>query len=266
MAAELLDIENLDPSQMDDLPFDPNAATQQELTQSFSGQTVETDELPDKYRGKSIKDIVAMHQEAEKLIGRHSSEVGELRQYVDGFIKGKLAPVVQQSDPEPVDFFEDPEKAVSRAIESHPVVRQAAEASQQFAQQTNLSQLKQKHPDADQVVTNPSFMEWVQSSPVRRELFLRADRDYDFACADELISNFKERQGVVQQAIETETQSRQQAVRAASTGSAQAAGGNSGAKRIYRRADIIKLMKDDPDRYEALAPEIMRAYQENRVR
>jgi hypothetical protein len=37
-------------------------------------------------------------------------------------------------------------------------------------------------------------------------------------------------------------------------------------KRIYRRADLIRLKMNDPARYEALQPEIMAAYQEGRVK
>jgi hypothetical protein len=35
-------------------------------------------DIPDKYKGKSAEELVQMHQEAEKLLGRQSSEVGEL--------------------------------------------------------------------------------------------------------------------------------------------------------------------------------------------
>ena len=41
--------------------------------------------------------------------------------------------------------------------------------------------------------------------------------------------------------------------------------GESG-KRVYRRADLIRLKMTDPDRYEALSGEIMQAYQDGRVR
>ena len=41
------------------------------------------DDIPDKYKNKSTAEIVRMHQEAEKLLGRQSSEVGELRSVVD---------------------------------------------------------------------------------------------------------------------------------------------------------------------------------------
>ena len=34
-------------------------------------------DLPEKYRGKSLDDIIRMHQEAEKLIGKQAQEVGE---------------------------------------------------------------------------------------------------------------------------------------------------------------------------------------------
>ena len=50
-------------------------------------ETPQEDDIPDKYKGKSTAEIVRMHQEAEKLLGRQSSEVGELRQVVDNYIQ-----------------------------------------------------------------------------------------------------------------------------------------------------------------------------------
>lgn len=269
MAAEIIEPESLDEG-TEDLPTQ-ESHTPEQLEADFGGldttQNYEVDDLPEKYRGKSIKDIVAMHQEAEKLIGKHSGEVGELRSYVDGFIKAKLSEAESQRAPveEEVDFFEDPQRAVSKAIETHPTVRRAQEQADMYARQTAMSALKEKHPDLPQVLQNPNFMEWVKASKVRSELFQRADQQYDFDCADELVSQYKERNAIVQQTAQVEQQSRQQAVRAAATGSSSGAN-TGGAKRVYRRADIIKLMKNDPDRYEALAPEIMKAYQEGRVR
>jgi len=73
----------------------------------FSEPKPEVPELPDRYRGKSIEDIVKMHQEAEKVIGRQAQEVGEVRKLADELIKqnlgGKSQPVEKQ-EPE-VDFF-----------------------------------------------------------------------------------------------------------------------------------------------------------------
>jgi hypothetical protein len=37
-------------------------------------------------------------------------------------------------------------------------------------------------------------------------------------------------------------------------------------KRVYRRADLIRLKMTEPDRYDALSEEIIKAYQEGRVK
>jgi hypothetical protein len=63
--------------------------------------------LPDKYRDKSLEDIVRMHQEAEKLIGKQAQEVGEVRKLADELIKQNLSSkqqTIKEEEPE-VDFF-----------------------------------------------------------------------------------------------------------------------------------------------------------------
>jgi len=47
--------------------------------------------IPDKYQGKSVEDIVKMHQEAEKLIGKQAQEVGEVRRLADELLKRELS-------------------------------------------------------------------------------------------------------------------------------------------------------------------------------
>ena len=54
-------------------------------------------EIPDKYKGKTAEELVQMHQEAEKLLGRQSSEVGELRKVVDTYIQTQLTEDTQQA-------------------------------------------------------------------------------------------------------------------------------------------------------------------------
>jgi len=66
--------------------------------------------VPEKYRGKTLDDIVKMHQEAEKLIGKQAQEVGEVRKLADELIKhnlGNTPTATKEQEPE-VDFFEDP--------------------------------------------------------------------------------------------------------------------------------------------------------------
>jgi hypothetical protein len=225
------------------------------------------DDIPEKYKNKSVKDIVRMHQEAERAIGKQGSEVGELRRIVDDFVKAQTVTQKQQAPEveEEVDFFTDPDKAIARAIEKHPKVREAEQLSAQMKKAEALANLKSAHPDFTEVVNNGSFAEWVNKSKVRQELFSRADRNYDFDAANELISTWKERKQVVDQSVAVEKVQRKQAVKSASTGSTKGSG-ETASKKTYRRADIIELMRTNPDRYQQLSDEIMQAYSEGRVK
>jgi hypothetical protein len=224
------------------------------------------DDLPEKYQGKDIKDIVRMHQEAEKLLGRQSSEVGELRKIVDDFVKSQIeASTSPQQKDEEIDFFSEPEKAIEAAIAKHPKIREAEEMSMAMKQQAILTKLQSSHPDFSEIIQNEKFAEWVTGSKVRSELYERADKQFDYDAADELLSSWKERQNIVQETAKVQEEDRKRQLKAASTGSTKGSG-EAPSRKIYRRADIIKLMQSDPERYQALAEEIRTAYAEGRVR
>ncbi len=227
----------------------------------------EQEEIPDKYKGKSTAEIVRMHQEAEKLLGRQSSEVGELRKVVDDYIQTQLDTTTQapQEAEEDIDFFSDPDKAVERAIKNHPSIKAAEAQTQQYKQQTAQAHLQQRHPDMQEILQDGKFVEWIKGSKIRTQLFAQADTQYDYEAADELFTLWKERQQVVGQTVANEKASRKTAVKNASAGNAKGSG-EAASRKVYRRSDIIKLMQTDPDRYLSLSDEIMQAYQEGRVR
>ena len=224
------------------------------------------DDIPDKYRGKSLKEIVAMHQDAERLIGRQGSEVGELRKVVDDFIQSQTKPVTKEKTPDDdLDFFVDPAGAVQKAIENHPSIRAAQQSAEENRKQAARAQFLQKHPKALEQLSDPKFMEWVMASEYRQRLLVKADREYDVAAAGELFSAYDERMTLVSQTQKTEERVRQATTSKAATGNMSGSTDGPG-RKIYRRADIVKLMRDDPDRYSALAEDIRRAYAEGRVR
>jgi predicted RNA-binding protein YlqC (UPF0109 family) len=224
------------------------------------------DDLPEKYKGKDLKEIVRMHQEAEKLIGRQGSEVGELRKLVDDFIKAqatnKQQPQVEVNED---DFFADPKKAVEKVIENHPKIRQAEAITAQMTKERALQALKAKHSDYTDVVQDPNFLSWIQASKVRTELLIRADRQLDYEAADELLTLYKERKQTASSAVEAEKQARSKQIKSATT-SVSGVSDEAPSAKIYRRADIIKLMQTDPDRYDLMQPELMKAYAEGRVK
>jgi len=132
-------------------------------------------ELPEKYREKSLEEIVRMHQEAEKLIGKQAQEVGEVRKLADELIKQNLGSKQPATQDEPeVDFFENPQKAVQSTIDKHPDVVAAKIASQDFKKMQIQQKLSQEHPDFTQIVNDTGFQDWVKASPIRLGLYARA--------------------------------------------------------------------------------------------
>lgn len=243
------------------------APQEEENLEPEQAQEEQQEEVPEKYKGKSTAEIVRMHQEAEKLLGKQSSEVGDLRKVVDDYITTQLSTQeTKETQPvEEVDFFSDPDKAVARAIDNHPKIKEAEQISNQYRQTTAMNKLQSKHPDMQDILQNERFVSWIKDSKIRQQLFAQADAQYDYDAADELFSLWKERQQVVEQTVKNEQTERKRAVKSASTGNARGSG-EQRAKKVYRRADIIKLMRTDPDRYQALSDEIMQAYSEGRVR
>jgi hypothetical protein len=108
----------------------------------------------------------------------------------------------------------------------------------------------------------------VNESPVRQRLYLAADKQFDYDSAHELLSNFKAlkkaKQETVQQAAQQLQSQRDQTLKAATVAVDGATGETS--KKIYRRADLIRLQMTDPERYMALQDDIISAYNEGRVR
>jgi len=230
------------------------------------------EELPEKYRGKSAIEIAKMHQEAEKLIGRQANEVHEVRSLADQLLKQQLDSKAKEAKPieESLeeDFFADPASAVNRQVEKHPAVLEARQAALDMKRMKTAQQLSSKHPDFATIASDSGFQDWVKSSAIRLNLFAKADAEFDFESADELLSTYKElkqikQQNQVQQSVAVESKYQEQAMKAATV---DVGGAGETSRKVYRRADLIKLRMTDPDRYMQMSDEIMQAYSEGRVK
>ena len=225
-----------------------------------------TEEDP-RYAGKTREEVIQMHQESMTLTGRHSKELGELRQIMDTYVQNQPAPVATKEETKeiaPEDFFEDPNKAVHDLVEQHPAVKEARETTEQMRQQAATAQLHQDHPDAKEILSDPKFMEYVQSSPIRQELYQRADQ-FDVVAAGELLSGFKSTREIATETVRLEEKAREQQLKAAQTGNTSGSG-QAAPGRIFKRSEIRNLMIKDPDAYYRNIDEIQRAYAEGRVR
>ena len=223
-------------------------------------------ELPELYRDKSLEDVVKMHQDQVKMIGRQAQEVGEIRKLADELIKQNLSSKQQQTkqeEPE-IDFFENPQKAVQRTVDNHPDVQAARQATLEMRRAQVQQRLAQEHPDFGDIAKDQDFANWVKSSPVRLRIFEQADAGYDYDSANELLSTYKQLRSVKQKQTSDDGEiTRKQNLKAVGV---DVGGSGESSKKVYRRADLIRLKMQDPNRYDALSDEIMAAYQEGRVR
>jgi hypothetical protein len=244
------------------------------------------DDIPEKYRGKTPAEIARMHAELEHLVGRQGAELGELRRTHDEFIRSTLAqarggqkaevPNTDSTDDD-AEFFINPRKAIKKLLSEDTDLRNLRTTVQETVQERNQRLFRAKHSDADQVLADAEFRAWVQKSPLRTGLLLRAHQQYDVQAGDELFSAWKElqeargggkqQQDQQQQPDKDTDAARRDAVRAGTIPSGNAnAGSGDGGKKVYRRADLIRLQQTDPEKYAAMGDEILLAYAEKRVK
>jgi hypothetical protein len=248
--------------------IDPVEVDETEQVEDVQEETEQASEgvadIPPEYQGKTQAELIKMHQEASSRLGSQGSEVGELRKIVDDFIL-KQSETKAPEPAEEVDFFADPDKAVESKIANHPVIKEVQENTLRMRQEQAKQELINKHPDAQEIVQSSEFINWVKGSKIRMELLARADQQYDSSAADDLFSQWKQIKQSSQTAVQNEVDARKDTVKRASTGGAKGST-EAPSKKIYRRADIIELMKTDPRRYQSMEPEIRKAYMEKRVR
>jgi len=226
---------------------------------------------PEKYAGKSLEDVIEMHQNAEKAIGKQGQTVGDQRQMIDNLLEAQKATQTTQPTEEPESFedkfYNDPAKAVNSAIENHPELIKAREDRAKQENQLSLNTLEKAYPEWEERVQDTTFQKWIGDSEIRTEMFRKADSDYRPDYAIELFQmydaiNMIDKTKEVQQ---QEASKREKALKQTST-ETRSSGDSVGGKKIYRRADLINLQVSDPNRYAALADEIQSAYQEGRVK
>ena len=241
-------------------------ASEIEVVEQREARPKPASELPEKYRGKSIEEVAQMHSEVEKRLSVQGQEIGQVRKLADELMRQNLESKqqsIKQIEPE-VDFFENPQAAIQKAVDNHPDVQSSKLAFANMQKMQIKQQLASTHPDFDEIAKDQNFADWVKSSPVRIKLFEAADAGYDFDSANELLSTYKQIRGVKTKQNEVAQESnRQVSLKAAAV---DVGGSGESSKRVYRSADLIRLKMRDPDRYEALQDEIMLAYAEGRVK
>lgn len=222
-------------------------------------------QIPDKFKGKSTEEVIQSYQELESQLGKQGQELGELRKTFDSYIKSELDNRQRREAQRQPDNSYDHELS-NEQLESE--VRQDVQ-SELSGELTTLKkerfelELGKAHSDYVDVIQDENFQKWVVESPIRTELFQRADLQYDHRVASELFDMWKQRQGTEAIAAQAATA---EADKAFDTAQMEVGTPNNPVSdKKYRRADIVNLMQTNPERYRQLEPEIRKAYAEGRV-
>lgn len=251
-------------------------AQSEETSIEVSEQAPEQPDVPPKFEGKSVDDIVNSYRNLEQQYGRQGNELGELRKLADSLIKQSIndtsqnaesieKDITDSSNLTQDDFYADPTSAVRRIVNEalEPVRASVSESKID----STVQRLQAKHPDIEGIVADLGFQEWVMESTPRQDMWVRASQG-NFDYADELFSQYKTTHKVAveaKQAQDNAVKSQElEAASAVSSGSSKDAGATG--KPVYKRAELIRLRINDPDRYNELHSEITQAYLDGRVR
>jgi len=121
-------------------------------------ENASTDDLPEKYRGKSAAEIARMHMELESKLGEMGRELGELRSFVTSVTATREQPrteeyVDRRWSEVAEELFTNPEHAVRKVADKirqevlHEVTRVTAT---QLSAREQLEQFFRANPDLDQ--------------------------------------------------------------------------------------------------------------------
>jgi len=275
-------VDQLEEKQADDGEeiVDPMSEQSSEVTaqQSDEPESSQGSEIPEKFQGKSLEDVVEMYQNLEKEYGRKGNEVGELRKLTDELLQLEIQQKKNNNErvatkEEEVlsddDWFSSPKEATDKYLQKSSLAKEVQELKQQLSSKDREqahNAFVEKHPDYMEIAQEAGFREFVGASKYRTELAQKADQ-YDYEAANELFDLYKAvrptegAEKVSEESSKANTQEARKKATLEGTGNR-----NKGTKKVYRRADLIKMKMQDPDRYMSMQDEIMQAYAEGRVK
>ena len=222
--------------------------------------------VPDKFKDKSIEDVSKSYEELEKKLGRQAQELGDTRKLADDLLRQELEKNKQTQAPQqdqPTEFdYDNPLESVRKMIQQElNHVREQLKATQDVSTRDKLAQ---QHPDYMDIAASPEFSDWVNSSPIRVDLYRRANDQLEYNAAVELLDTWKALNPTKETPSKVETQKvTKQKINELSTESGST--GQTSTKTFSRR-ELINLRATNPQKYQDMSEEIRQAYAEGRVR
>jgi hypothetical protein len=238
-------------------------------------ETPEGQEIPEKYQGKSVFDIIEMHRQAEKKISQQGQDLGEQRRLSDAILGLRKENVeAPKEPPQPItadEVFTDPNQAIDKVLRNSDVARkQQALDSRLDSLERSIGQkeFEERHPTFIRDAETPEFLDWVKANKARTSLLAKLHYDYDFSAGNDLWDMWDE----VRPATDNGDK-KKDVLRAAKT--VKSGPSDTSRKTVYSRAKLLSLQEramrgdndakikwNDPD----FQKEYLAAYAEGRIR
>lgn len=233
-------------------------------------------DIPDKFKGKSIKDVIDTYKQLESQYGRMANDLGQQRHLTDRLLNLKReSDLASNGGPakaeipqiKATDLADNPTEAIGKVVNAHLAQRSQADdqARMEATRQAAAHRLVTDHPDYQNYVNNQEFTNWIQGSALRRSAAARAQNG-DFDEGNALLTEFKEHKKSVSKSLEEQNLegARKASLESGSRGSSE--GGKGGT--VYKRRDLLELQMRNPDKYysDEFQSVILKAYAEGRVK
>lgn len=247
-------------------------------------------ELPEKFKGKSLEDIVEMYTNLESETGRLRNEVGEVRAEARTWrqLSEDLGKTRQEEPKKPsvpdIDgdsLLRDPVNAISTIVSGvleeklGPIVQETTT----LKQNTELVQFEKDFPNYVEEANSPEFQEFVTGSERRLRLAQQAIDKSDVSAMRELMEDWTERKNLVasltkQPPSGDESEEESTPPPTGVNGARQAAtespgnGGTTRSGKVFHQSDVIKTLLNNPDKYYSASyqEELLSAMREGRYK
>jgi len=224
--------------------------------------------IPDKFKGKSLEEVISSYQSLESEYGRRNNEVGSLRKLTDQLLEldKKETPETKREAITVDSLLESPDDVINQSIDNNPRLKALEESMLRQNVAKDKSAFDSKHPEWETTLTSPEFETWVMESKVRQRMLIEADKNYDYETGSELFDMYELAKGSAIK--EATTQRNSKARKTAKSGVTEQGGSPKETKSVkkYRRVDLINLKVSNPSEYERrYESEFRQAYIDKRV-
>jgi len=222
----------------------------EDLTKPQQEPQQEQPQPESKYGNKTREELEKMLEETQSMVGAQSQEVKRARDEIaalkaaDQYIAGQLAKT-EPEKPKELDYYGNPEEAIKQTISSDPKLAALEQKVQQQEAERKREKISAAHPDWQQVMDSADFATFVQKDALAKATLDQVTATQNIDLAIELVTRFKNANSKPTQEV------RQDAVKAASTGSVSASSDRPAGKKVLA-SSLRKLMKEDRKRYDSL--------------